>query len=152
MTTADPDGAAASSVGQRTRDRLADLLPPAVLALVATHELLYNHEPVSVWLLTAAVVVPLGWRRRTPVAVFAVCLAAALVVWAVRVPTLADLGVLVALYTVASTRSLRVSLVSTAALEVGVVLAAYRFAPMGSVDDGVVLLSGTAAVATASRS
>jgi signal transduction histidine kinase len=146
MTTAGPGGGARTVRGwPQVRGSLADLLPPAVLALAAVHELLYNHEPLAVWALTTAVVLPLAWRRRAPLTVFAVCLLCALVLWAVRVPTLGDLGVLVALYTVATYRPLPVSLGSAAALEFGVVLSAFRFAPAGSVDDAVVLLSGMGA-------
>lgn len=142
------DGGAGEARGwPRARSWLVDLLPPAVLAVAAVHELLYNREPWAFWLLSAALVLPLTWRRRTPLVVFVVCLGAALGLWAFRVPTLADLAVLVALYTVAVCRPLTVSLASAATLEVGLVLAAMRFAPAGSVDDAVILLSGMGAAA-----
>jgi hypothetical protein len=129
MTTAGLGDAATVRGRLQVRRWLVDLVPPAVLALAAIHELLYNREPALVWALTAAVVLPLACRRRAPLTVFAICLLCALVLWAVRVPTLADLGVLVALYTVATCRRLPVSLASAAALEIGVVLTAFRFAP-----------------------
>ena len=136
-----------SVVGGLRRPWQTDLLPPVLLGVVAVHELLYNHEPWFVWLFSAAALVPLLWRRRAPLTVFVLCVACALVLWLVRVPSLADLGVLVALCTVAACRPFGVALAAAAALEVGLVLAAFRFAPTGSVDDGVVLLSGMGAAA-----
>jgi len=94
------------------------------------------------WLIDAALVLPLIWRRRRPVVVFGVLAAVALVQWAVGLRLSADVALLVALYTVAAREPRRVAVVAGAVLEAGAVLAAVRFAPAGDVLGSVVFLSG----------
>jgi signal transduction histidine kinase len=96
-----------------------------------------------VWLLVQLLVVPLAWRRRRPTAVFALLAAVALVQWALDVRLVADLALLVALYTVAAHRNRRHWIPAAAVLEIGVVLASVRFAPAGDgVFGSLVFLSG----------
>ncbi|MGZ4507077.1 MAG: sensor histidine kinase [Blastococcus sp.] len=129
--------------------------PRAVDALVAAAVLLLG-VPAAVhaartqpwaWVLDVAMVLPLIWRRRHPPAVFAVLAALALVQWAVGVPLVVDVALLVALYTVATTQPRRVALGAVAVLELGVVLAAVRFAPAGDTVGSLVFLSGLVAAA-----
>jgi len=99
------------------------------------------------WALDLALAAPLVWRRRDPVAVFAVLAAAALVQWVLGVRLTDDVALLVALYTVAAYASRRKAIAAAAVLEVGVVLAAFRFAPARGVIASVVFLSGLVAAA-----
>jgi signal transduction histidine kinase len=98
------------------------------------------------WLFTLTLALPLLWRRRRPVAVFAAICAVALVQWALDVPAFGDSALLVALYTVAATQPLRTTLAAAAVLEVGIGMAAARWAP-GHRLDIVIALSGMATAA-----
>lgn len=132
------------------RPALAPLLvfgPPLVCAAVAVHELLYNRSSAVDWTLAAAVIAPLLLRRRAPVAVFWCCWLVAVLTWALGTVSLAELAVLVALYTVAAERGLRYSLSAAAAVAAGAGVVAVRFGPPGSVNDVVVVLVGLAAAA-----
>ncbi|MFI6254284.1 sensor histidine kinase [Streptomyces sp. NPDC051016] len=124
---------------------LSVVLPPAACSVVAVHQLLYDHAPAGHWLLAAATIWILLLRRRAPVAVFWTCWAGAMAGWALGVGPGPDFAVLVALYTVAAGYGLRVSLPSAAATELGVVLVAMEVAPRGSVNDGIIILTGLAA-------
>ena len=95
-----------------------------------------------VWVLDAALVVPLVWRRRFPVPVFAIQAGVAFVQWALAVRLSADIALLVSLYTVAMTQPRRVAVTAVAVLEAGVVLAAVRFAPAGDALGSLIFLSG----------
>lgn len=111
-----------------------------VLALPATLHVARS-QPWA-WAFDVALVLPLVWRRRAPVAVFATQAAVALVQWVVGVPLGADIALLVSLYTIAITQPRRVAVGAIAVLETGVVLAAVRFAPAGDVVGSMVFLSG----------
>jgi signal transduction histidine kinase len=100
-----------------------------------------------VWVLDAALVLPLVWRRRHPTAVFGALAAVALVQWAVGIRLVVDAGLLVALYTVATSQPRRFAVAAVAVLEVGVVLAAVRFAPAGDTVGSLIFLSGLVAAA-----
>ncbi|MGW7543716.1 sensor histidine kinase [Streptomyces sp. NPDC054770] len=132
------------------RPALAPLLvfgPPLVCAALAVHELLYNRAGAVDWTLAAAVIAPLVLRRRAPVAVFWCCWVVAVLTWALGTVSLAELAVLVALYTVAAERGLRYSLSAAVAVAAGAGVVAVRFGPPGSVNDVVVVLTGLAAAA-----
>ncbi|MEU9451120.1 sensor histidine kinase [Streptomyces sp. NPDC048277] len=132
------------------RPALAPLLvfgPPLVCAALAVHELLYNRASAADWTLAVAVIAPLALRRRAPAAVFWCCWAVAVLTWALGTVSLAELAVLVALYTVAAERGLRYSLSAAAAVAAGAGVVAVRFGPPGSVNDVVVVLTGLAAAA-----
>jgi signal transduction histidine kinase len=101
-----------------------------------------DEDRAWVWALDCLLVLPLIWRRKAPAAVFGVLAVAGFAQWAAGVRLGADVALLVALYTVAAYRPRRPALVAGAVLEVGVVLAATRFAPAGDVGTSMVLLSG----------
>ncbi|MFC1403437.1 MULTISPECIES: sensor histidine kinase [Streptacidiphilus] len=119
--------------------------PPLICTVASVHELLYDHADALRWVLAMATVWPLLLRHRAPVAVFWFCWAAALGSVALGSVSVPAFAVLVALYTVAAHRSTRYSLAAAAASEVGVVLLAVQIAPAGSVNDGVIILTGLAA-------
>jgi signal transduction histidine kinase len=99
------------------------------------------------WIFDAALLVPLIWRRRAPVAVFGAVAAVALVQWFVGLRLAADAALLVALYTVAAYRPRRWALAAAAIVEIGVVLAAVRFSPARGLFPSLVFLTGLAAAA-----
>ena len=79
-------------------------------------------------LFTVALALPLLLRRRRPVGVFAAVSVVALIQWATGARAFGDTALLVALYTVAATQPLRIMLLAGGLLELGVVLAAVRWA------------------------
>jgi signal transduction histidine kinase len=91
---------------------------------------------------------PLLWRRRYPVAVFAVVAVVALTTLALDVRSTADLALLVAMYTVALTQPRRIAAAAIAALEVGVLLGNLRWS-QGSVLEGFVAVSAMVIAAVA---
>ncbi|MEU1286762.1 histidine kinase [Kitasatospora sp. NPDC005856] len=123
----------------RAAARRASRLPPLVWDSLLPALLLLNvvttrapHElPVAV-ALTAALALPLLWRRRAPVAVFGAVAAAAFAQWLVGVQLPADVALLVALYTVAAHSGRRGALVAGAVLEAGVLLACLRWTTEGA--------------------
>ncbi|KIF03282.1 histidine kinase, partial [Streptomyces sp. RSD-27] len=102
--------------------------------------------PVAV-ALTAALALPLLWRRRAPRAVFAAVTAAAFVQWLVGVQLPADTALLVALYTVAATSGRRGTLLAGAVVQAGVLLACLRWAPEGAFLTPFVAVTATVAAA-----
>jgi signal transduction histidine kinase len=99
-------------------------------------------------LLTVAMVVPLVGRRRRPTLVFGLVAVVAFVQWLIGVQQLGcDLALLVAFYTVAVYESLRRTVFCSAALELGIVLAAVRWSNGRSPLSLFVLLSGMAVAA-----
>ncbi|MGW7538355.1 sensor histidine kinase [Amycolatopsis sp. NPDC054798] len=118
----------------KTERRWASRLSPMVWDSLLPALLLLN--VVTVWApaelpvaatLTAALALPLLWRRRAPLAVFAAVTAAAFVQWLVDVQLPADIALLVALYTVAANSDRRVTLIAGTVLEIGAVLACLRW-------------------------
>jgi hypothetical protein len=79
------------------------------------------------WALQVALIVPLVWRRRYPVAVFVIVALVALVQWAIGVESVADLALLVSLYTLASHRPRAVATAGAVLVEVGAVMASLRW-------------------------
>jgi len=109
------------------RPRRWDAISAAVVALLAVPEVLARHGGVTGAAFDVAFAVPLLWRSRWPVAVFAVTAGIAFVQWLVDVRVLGDVALLVALYTVASREDRRTALTAAAVLEVGVLLALARW-------------------------
>jgi signal transduction histidine kinase len=100
-------------------------------------------RPASAWALQIALYVPLIWRRRVPLTVFAAVAAVAFVQWLVGVLlTTGDFAVLIALYSVAAHSSLRRLLLAGAVTEVGVALATDQWAPGSLTVKAFVLSSG----------
>lgn len=152
----DPPDAAAVVRGEGTGElrwrRLAERAnahPQAVdfalvllLGLISTAGLArHGHGTPIAWILEAALLVPLVWRRRYPAGVFAVLSAVALVQWFVAEPLVADLALLVALSTVAVHRPRRTALAAAAVLESGVIIATVRWTLNGSWIRSLVFLS-----------
>ncbi|WP_345694858.1 sensor histidine kinase [Kitasatospora terrestris] len=119
--------------------RRARRLPPLVAESVLPVLLLLDvvaayppHELPAPLALTAALALPLLWRRRAPLAVFGAVAAAALVQWLAGIQLPADAALLVALHTVAAHSSRRVTLAAGAVVEAGVLLACLRWATDGA--------------------
>jgi signal transduction histidine kinase len=140
-TSPDPRPTRLAAVGAR-RPWVADLLVVAVIVVLGSLPDPGRAEGTTGWLVTVVLALPLLWRRRFPVAVFAVIAAIALAQWAADVRAFGDTALLVALYTVAATRPLRVALAAAAVLEIGVVLAIARWAPDSNEVNAFIGLSG----------
>jgi signal transduction histidine kinase len=97
--------------------------------------------------LQVALLVPLVWRRRAPVLVFGAVAVAAFAQWLTNVSLPADVGLLVALYTVAAYRSPKWTIGCTAVLEAGVLMYAARWSTGGSFLISAVSLTATAVAA-----
>ena len=95
----------------------------------------------------AALVFPLIFRRRAPMTVFLVIATVAFVQWLVTGPALADVSLLVAMYTVAVESAWILVALAVGLLEVGVVLATVRWTPTGNDVKSFVFLTGLAIAA-----
>ncbi|MGW6912883.1 sensor histidine kinase [Kitasatospora sp. NPDC054939] len=117
--------------GSRLPPLAWDLLLPTLLLVnvVTTHP--PQELPVAA-ALTAALSLPLVWRRRAPLTVFGAVAAAAFVQWLMDVQLPADIALLVALYTVAAHANRSGTLVAGAVVEAGILLACLRWAPEGA--------------------
>ena len=128
------------------RHQLAvDALLAGVLFTVALPRQIHEPaRPISLsWVLQAGLVLPLVWRRRAPLTVFLAVASMAYVQWSnsILVPT-GDLAVLIGLHAVAAYSTVRRLVLAFAVAEVGVVLAAIRWAPDHETPKAFVLLSG----------
>jgi signal transduction histidine kinase len=83
-----------------------------------------DRQRVSVLLFSATLALPLIWRRRHPMRVFLVLAAVAFAQWVVQVNVVADVALLIALYTVAANESRLKTIFAAAVLELGAILAA----------------------------
>ncbi|HEY5384903.1 MAG TPA: histidine kinase, partial [Acidimicrobiales bacterium] len=95
----------------------------------------------SLWFV-AALVFPLVFRRRAPMTVFLVIAAVAFLQWFVTGPGLADMALLVALYTVALESEWRLVTAAVLILETGVVMATVRWEPVLNNVRSIVFLTG----------
>jgi signal transduction histidine kinase len=131
----------------RRRPVVGDVVPVALLLALG---LVFHADHVqsrSAGLaFTVALVLPLLWRRRRPVAVFAVVAAVAFAQWLADVRAFGDAALLVALYSVAVSQPRRVTLLAAAVVELGIALAVARWTP-GDWLRGFVGLSGLAVAA-----
>jgi signal transduction histidine kinase len=118
-----------------------DWAPPVALAVAAAHELQYDRSASWEWVITQGLVWALAVRRRFPVTVLGWTLALGLVCWLNHELFTAYIAVLFALHAVAAHRSRTQAVAAAAAVEVGAVLVSFRFAPSGSVNDAVILLT-----------
>jgi signal transduction histidine kinase len=122
-----------------------DIMFAAVLiaATWAPKAVLYPPLWVAV-LVQSALIAPLMLRRRYPPAVFAWLYLVAMGQWWFGRAVLIDVALLIALYTVAAHCSRRLALIAAGVLEVGVVIAALRWAGGGidGVLSAIVFLSG----------
>ncbi len=85
------------------------------------------HDRAAVLFVSLAVVLPLLWRRRSPLLTFGISCAAAAVQWTLVGPLFADIALLIGFYTVAATSSRRRTMLAAAALEFGVVIAVAQY-------------------------
>lgn len=101
------------------------------------------------WLLVfqAALLLPLLWRRRAPLAVFAAVAAAAFAQWLVDVQLPADIALLVALYTVAAHAGRPQVLLAGAVSEAGILMASVRWSTEGRFLGAAVSLTAIATAA-----
>lgn len=102
----------------------------------------------EVVLLQVGLTLPLVWRRRAPLTVFAVIATVAGLQWLAGVQLPADVALLVALYTVGTHATWRRTLAAAAVVEAGAVLASARWAPEGLFLLSAVALTAMTAAAT----
>jgi signal transduction histidine kinase len=95
-------------------------------------------------LVAAALIFPLVFRRRAPEAVFAIIATVAFVQWLVSGPALADVSLLVAMYTVAVESDWVFVVVAAAVLEAGVIMATVRWSVTSNDLKTFVFLTGLA--------
>ncbi|MFD8412122.1 sensor histidine kinase [Streptomyces sp. NPDC059650] len=134
----------------RHRDRVPPLVWDAALPILLLLNVVTAYParelPVAA-ALTAALALPLLWRRRAPLAVFGAVAAAAFVQWLTDVQLPADIALLVALYTAAAHTGRRGTLLAAAVVEGGAVLACLRWTPDGAFLTPFVALSATVVAA-----
>jgi signal transduction histidine kinase len=92
----------------------------------------------------AALILPLTFRRRAPEAVFAIIAVVAFIQWLVSGPALADVSLLVAMYTVAVESDWVFVVIAAAILEGGVIMATVRWAVTSNDLKTFVFLTGLA--------
>ena len=106
----------------RQHPSLLDAVLTAVLLLLVPFQASHG-----VAILGALLAVPLIWRRRYPMTVFACVAAVAIVQWFVGPVLINDIALLIAVYTVAAKRGRARALIALGVLELGVVLAVLRW-------------------------
>ncbi|MFE7564774.1 sensor histidine kinase [Kitasatospora sp. NPDC057500] len=142
--------AQAVRAARRRASRLPAAVRDALLPALLLLNVLTTHPPQDLPVnvaLTAALTLPLLWRRRAPHAVFGVVAAAAFVQWLMDVQLPADIALLVALYTVAATSGRRGTLAAVAVVEAGALLACHRWAADGAFLTPFVAVSAMAVAA-----
>jgi signal transduction histidine kinase len=126
----------------------ADGLAAAVLLALSTVWLVGSpFARPDTALIQAALIAPLVLRRVWPTAVFLAVSAIAFAQWLLNVPLLADVALLVALYTVAAHQSRVRALAAAGLLEVGVIMAAIRWTPAGTLPRSLLFLTATVVAA-----
>ena len=98
-------------------------------------------------ILQAAIVLAIAARRRWPSSIFLLMCALAFVQWLLGFPLLGDAALLVGLYTVAAHQSWLRTLVATALLEAGAVMAAIQWRPAGTMPRSLLFLTATVVAA-----
>ena len=132
----------------RTHPVLCDSLLAAALLLLSTWWLIGSRfAEAQAVVVQAALIAPLAARRAYPSAVFVVVSAVAFGQWLLGYPLIGDVAVLVALYTVAAHQARGRAIVAGALLEVGVIMAAVRWMPAGSLLRSFVFLTATVVAA-----
>ncbi|MFF0016508.1 sensor histidine kinase [Streptomyces sp. NPDC005374] len=112
--------------------------------------LVFTQLPVAGMLaLQAGLVLPLLWRRRRPVAAFAVITAVFVLQWSLNTPLRADVALFIALYSLALHGRLRQLPWACAAMAGAMVLVAVRVSSAVSVWDALFFLLSTATAALA---
>jgi signal transduction histidine kinase len=106
-----------------------------------------GHDGWGTPLLALLLLAPLAWRRRAPLPTFALIAGAAFVQWLAGPVLLADVALLIALYTVVTLCPRRVATVAVAVIEVGALLAATKWSATSQWPQAFVFLSGMVAAA-----
>jgi signal transduction histidine kinase len=126
----------------------ADALAAAVLLALSTVWLVGSpFARVDTALVQAALIAPLVVRRVWPTPVFLAVCAIAFGQWLLNVPLLGDAALLVALYTVAAHESRIRAAAAAGLLEVGVIMAAVRWTPAGTLPRSLLFLTATVVAA-----
>ncbi|HEY6474289.1 MAG TPA: histidine kinase, partial [Acidimicrobiales bacterium] len=149
----DPQLDRAWRVWERLRDfdrryaAYVDVAIAVVLFILCSGWLIPSHDPHPNLWVVAALIFPLIFRRRAPMTVFLVIAAVAFVQWVVTGPALADVSLLVAMYTVAVESAWILVALAVGLLEVGVIMATVRWTPTGNDVKSFVFLTGLAIAA-----
>jgi signal transduction histidine kinase len=125
-------------------ERAVDAGVALALAILSMPGVIIGHgaaRPLA-FALSLGLTLPLIWRRRAPLAVFAIVAGVAFAQWTIGELLFADVGLLIAFYTVAARETARRTLLAAAALEVGVLLAVLRWSGRHTALVEFVLLSG----------
>lgn len=138
----------------RSHARLTDAaIAAAVFAAGALDNALDNkiaqHALISAGIFTFLLALPLVWRRRAPISVFLAVAVVAFAQWSANLQLLADVALLIALYSVANFRPRRAAVGAAIIAEIGAVLAAVRWSSSQSAIGTFALLSGTVVAALA---
>jgi signal transduction histidine kinase len=94
-------------------------------------------------IIQTALIALLAFRRVWPSAVFLTACAIAFAQWLIDVPLIGDVALLVALYTVAAHRSRLQAAAAAGLMEAGVVMAAVRWTPAGTLPRSLLFLTAT---------
>ncbi|HWD55126.1 MAG TPA: histidine kinase [Acidimicrobiales bacterium] len=121
-----------------------DIALAVVLFVVCSGWTFTDHAGHPNLLFVAALTFPLVFRRRAPEAVFAVIALVAFVQWLVSGPALADVSLLVAMYTVAVESDWIFVVIAAAILEAGVIMATVRWSVTSNNLKTFVFLTGLA--------
>jgi len=131
MIRATTAGNAIRSLGRRYPIAIDLALAGAILLLTVPDVVNDRRHRAGVIVFTIAMVVPLLWRQRRPVPVFLVLAGVAFLQWLADVKVLADVALLIALYTVALHESRRRALLAAGVLELGAALVVLRWSEDG---------------------
>jgi len=126
---------------QRFARAVEYLLLSAFLLLPIPLYSVHTHRPLAV-VLHLGLVLPLFWRRKAPLLVFAIVAAVALVQWTSYEPLPSDFALLIALFGVASTQPLRQTIAASLVLEFGVLLVSIDHHGITAKVFGFIFLSG----------
>jgi signal transduction histidine kinase len=112
----------------RRHETVADIALAAGILLISVIDALAEQpHPAKLVIFSVAITLPLVWRRRSPIWVFAALAAIAGVQWVADAKVLADAALLVGLYTVTAQASRARAVAATAVLGLGAVLATARW-------------------------
>jgi signal transduction histidine kinase len=134
----------------RRHPLLTDALLVVALALVGTPHVFVRggpHVNPGTYVAVVALLLPLVWRRRYPVAVFGFLCVVGLIQVITRQATPADVSILISLYTVATRCPPRISLGAFVVAEFGVIVATHDNALAASAARSFVFLSAMVAAA-----
>jgi signal transduction histidine kinase len=115
------------SFGRRHETTADAVLALGILLIAVIDAVAEQPHPVELVVFSVALTVPLVWRRRSPMLVFAAVAAVAGAQWIADVKVLADAALLVALYTVAAHEPRHRAALATGVLGLGAVLATARW-------------------------